>query len=232
MNQETNGVTLVNPHLTRQADIIPSTTLHTPVTIIGAGAIGSFLALSLAKMGMTDITVYDFDDVSIENMNNQFYRFKDIGKPKVIALRDLIEDFTGVQITTVNGRFEPRHVSKHRGILVTAADTMATRRMVHTALAGYHMLSHIIDPRMGAELFVQCTINPTSKKDMDMWDVLLFDDSNAAPVRCTAKSTIYTATLAAGHVVKTIKNILLNEPHPRHMTWAINKSEDCFESVQ
>ena len=53
----------MSEYLVRQLDILPPEQTITPITIIGAGAIGSFVALSLAKMGFDDITVYDFDKI-------------------------------------------------------------------------------------------------------------------------------------------------------------------------
>jgi sulfur carrier protein ThiS adenylyltransferase len=183
-------------------------------------------------MGVANITVYDFDVVSIENMNNQFYRFKDIGKPKVEALASLIEDFTGVKIAAHNRKFVEFDVMNTRGVLVTALDTMEGRAMVHKALGSYHNVSHVIDPRMSAEFFVQYALAPSSKEQMDVWNTTLFKDSDAVPTPCTAKSTVYTATLAAGHVVKTIKNILLSEPYPRSVNWNIKASSNSFDSFQ
>src|ERR1017187_7892825 len=116
---------LTNAHLTRQLDIIPIRVLGEPITIIGVGAGGSFATLMLAKMGFTRITVIDFDIVSVENMNSQFYRFKDIGQPKVTALQALVEDFTGVKITAVNDRYQGNVVFP--GIVVSAVDSMAAR---------------------------------------------------------------------------------------------------------
>ena len=70
-----------NEHLTRQMSIIDSDLLQKQkVYIVGAGAIGSFAALALVKMGIEHVEVWDNDVVDIVNMNNQFFRRKDIGK--------------------------------------------------------------------------------------------------------------------------------------------------------
>lgn len=58
------------------------------IHIIGCGAIGSLLADTLTRMGLTKITLYDFDTVESHNIANQLYTEQDIGKPKVVALRD------------------------------------------------------------------------------------------------------------------------------------------------
>ena len=57
----------------RQTDIVDADRLaELPVTVIGAGATGSFITLALAKMGVRHITVYDDDTVEEHNLPNQF----------------------------------------------------------------------------------------------------------------------------------------------------------------
>lgn len=60
------------------------------IHIIGCGAIGSTIAFMLAKLGLTNITLYDEDVVEAKNVANQMYRATDIGKPKTEALRDML----------------------------------------------------------------------------------------------------------------------------------------------
>ena len=48
---------------------------NTPIHIIGCGATGSWVALMLAKMGISNITCWDFDKVEEHNLPNQFFYF-------------------------------------------------------------------------------------------------------------------------------------------------------------
>ena len=210
-------------HLTRQIDLIPSNSLHVPIHVVGAGAIGSFAVLALAKMGLNNITVYDFDEVSVENMNSQFYRFKDIGASKVLALQSLVKDFTGLEIKVVNRAFVESDAQYLQGIVVSAVDSMEARTMIYNSVKAYGFsVTHIIDPRMSAEYYAQYTINPFSGSDQMTYAKTLYTDKEAVAERCTAKSTVYTATLAAGLVVKTIKDIITKaDVHPRIIHWSI-----------
>lgn len=215
-------------HLTRQLSLIPMATLNKPITIIGCGAIGSFAVLALAKMGLTDITVYDYDTVSIENMSNQGFRFRDIGVPKVHALTDIVQDFSLTKLKAVNRLFTAEDISTTKGILITAVDSMAARRMIRDALTTrMHYVTHVIDPRMGAEVYAQYAYGINT--DNKWYDNTITDDSVTVQENCTAKSTVYTATLAAGMITKTVKNILLNETYPNTVDWNIKLSNQyCF----
>ena len=56
------------------------------ISIIGCGAIGSFVGISLAKMGLTQFRLVDFDKVELHNLPNQFFNMNDIGNYKSTAL--------------------------------------------------------------------------------------------------------------------------------------------------
>lgn len=211
-------------HLTRQLDIIPLDKLSMPVNIIGCGAIGSFVALELAKMGVTRLKVWDDDVVSIENMNNQFYRFKDIDKPKALALYDLVKEFTGVDLFAYERLFTPEDAAGLQGLVISAVDTMSARRMIFDAVLDQpNAVKMIIDPRMSAEFYQQYTVDMNNSA---WYEKVLFADSEAVPTPCTAKSTIYTATLAAGMVVKTVKNIIMEQEYPKNVAWNIQASSN------
>lgn len=60
------------------------------IHIIGCGSVGSTVAYMLARTGVTNFTLWDFDIVEPHNLANQMFRQKDIHKPKVEALLDII----------------------------------------------------------------------------------------------------------------------------------------------
>lgn len=67
-------------------DFFKPDSVHDRIHIIGCGAIGSILGDSLARLGLTKITLYDFDTVEEHNIANQMYTEDDLRKPKVEAL--------------------------------------------------------------------------------------------------------------------------------------------------
>lgn len=216
-------IDLQNEHLTRQMDLIPMKVLDLPIKVIGAGAIGSFAVLQLVKMGFEDIEVWDFDTVSIENMSCQFFRFKDIGKPKVVALKELIKDFTGVDIAIHNERYKAE--LEHRGIVIMAVDDMATRKELWTEIKDkLFMVKFVLDPRMGAEDCLLYVMNPHNPKDVASYEKTLYTNKDAVQERCTAKATIYTCNLLSGMVAKTVKNLACGENYPRISNWSVKNN--------
>ena len=62
------------------------------IHIIGCGSVGGTLAELLVRLGLTKLTLWDFDDVEAHNLANQIYRQKDIGRKKTEALLDILAE--------------------------------------------------------------------------------------------------------------------------------------------
>lgn len=213
-----------NEHLTRQLDIINIDNLNkAKIVIIGCGAIGSFLTLSLVKMGINRVEVFDFDNVDTVNMSNQFFRFKDIGSNKAEALKSLVKDFTEVDIMCNNVKFEESHGSKLKGaIVVSAVDSMEARKLIMD-LAAKHGALIVIDPRMAAETYAQYAYPP---EDFSKYAKTLYSDADAVQERCTAKSTIYTVNGSVSLVCKTVKDFIQGDAYPKNVQWDVKATSN------
>lgn len=211
---------LQNQELTRQIDLIPLSTLNERVTIIGAGATGSNITEYLCRMGMRNITVYDFDNVDIENMNNQCYGLQDVGKPKVEALKQRIKTLLNIDITAKNERYEG---GTFNGIVICALDSMSGRKLLWAQHKKNPYCKVFIDPRMAAEYGLVYAARPTVQDSMSEYERTLYSDEEAVQEACTAKSTIYCAALLSGTVVKIVKDVITGNPYPKSIMWSIKE---------
>lgn len=205
--------------LTRQFDLIPMEALDKSITIIGAGAVGGWTALSLAKMGFQNITVYDFDHVDTVNLNSQLYRYKDIKKPKVQALQEIIKDFTDITITAANHAYAGNLLSTD--ILIAAVDSMEVRKMIWDANKNFGMVKTFVDPRMGAETALLYVMRPGDSKDKESYEKTLYSDANAVAEPCTSKSTSYCAMGLSGLVCAQVKSVTTGNSYSRITQWNI-----------
>lgn len=202
--------------LTRQAELITPEQRNIGITIIGAGAVGSFVSLALAKMGYLNQHVIDFDTIEPENMNCQFYSINDLDLPKVVALNKQIKEFTGETIRTEYKKIMPTD-SVQSDIVISAVDNMEVRKHLFETSA----CKYIIDPRMAAEYSTMRVVDMSDKEDKKAYSKSLFTDDEAVQERCTAKSTMYTVLLLAGQVAKAVKDLSTEHNYVRSLEWSI-----------
>jgi hypothetical protein len=192
----------------RQLDILDPKLMDVPVTVIGAGATGSFTALSLAKMGVHKITVFDFDTVEEHNLPNQFYRQCDLGKPKVVALQEIIQEFEGLQINARNEKYRGQRLS---GVVITCVDSMDVRLNIWKFVKDNPDVKLYIDSRMGAEVMRIYSVNPCDIYQTREYEQNLYPSSEALQERCTAKTIMYTVLSIASLLANQVKKFLMGE---------------------
>lgn len=76
--------------LSKSFEYFDPSNVNGKIHIIGCGSVGSTLAEMLARLGIRDFVLYDFDTVEAHNLANQMFRHTDIGKMKVEATKELI----------------------------------------------------------------------------------------------------------------------------------------------
>jgi sulfur carrier protein ThiS adenylyltransferase len=60
------------------------------VGVAGAGGLGSHCAVALARVGVGKLVLADYDAVSLQNLNRQYFFRDQVGQKKVFALKDNI----------------------------------------------------------------------------------------------------------------------------------------------
>ena len=192
----------------RQLDLLDPKLMDVPVTVIGAGATGSFTALSLAKMGVRNLTVYDFDTVEEHNLPNQFYRQCDLGKPKALALQEIIGEFEGIQIKARNEKYRGQRME---GVVITCVDSMDTRLQIWKFVKGNPNVPLYIDSRMGAEVMRIYSVRPMDFYQCREYEKSLYPSSEALQERCTAKTIMYTVLSIASLLANQVKKFLVGD---------------------
>lgn len=84
------------------------------VTIVGTGGVGGYVALFLARAGISKFTIIDFDKITPSNINRQAVAFTDtISLDKVKVLKDMILKINpDAHIDAVNERLCEENVVK------------------------------------------------------------------------------------------------------------------------
>ena len=187
----------------RQRDLVPPERLaRCHAIVIGVGSIGRQVALQLAAIGVPSMTLFDPDTVAVENLATQGFSPNDIDSFKVDAVGNAChEQCPMLELGSHRERFKKSAVrawsKPQEHCVFVCVDTIEARRLIWESVRG--VASFFVDGRMTAEvirvLASDCpSIDTTYPKS-------LFTAGEAFAGTCTAKSTIYTANIAAGLMV-------------------------------
>ena len=186
--------------------------------ILGCGAIGSSTAIQLARMGAEVFYLYDFDKVEEPNIGVSQYTYKDIGKPKVDALKEIILDISKfAEVTSHNSKFDG-YDSDGKDIVILGFDSMASRWEAIDIIIKLMKTKPfcLIDGRMGAEHYQQYTFKDlTMSKYKKNW----YSDDEGDPEPCSMKATSYCSNMAGSFIVNTIRKVLTEQPYDKEFNF-------------
>jgi hypothetical protein len=128
-------------------EFFDATKYNVSYNVIGCGAIGSHICEELARIGIPEVNIYDFDTVSAHNITNQMFLYTDIGMPKVDACETAMKNINPDIIVHKHpkGLKEPYTVN---GICILCVDNIDLRREIVKANYYNPYCNAIMDFRM------------------------------------------------------------------------------------
>jgi adenylyltransferase/sulfurtransferase len=108
------------------------------VLVVGAGGLGSPVALYLAAAGIGTMGIVDFDDVDVTNLQRQvLHGTKDVGRPKLMSARERIHDLNPyVSVETHDTRLTSANaleIMREYDLVIDGTDNFATRYLTNDA---------------------------------------------------------------------------------------------------
>lgn len=201
--------------LRQQGIISPEKFKDVSVAIIGTGSIGSFTALTLVKMGIKDLTLYDHDIVQLQNISNQFFPINSLGMPKVKSveaecLRHAPEELP--LISAIDEFYSGQELPNQ--IVIALTDNIEGRAAAFKAAKESFMTEFFIDGRMNADLVRILALNPKNKELAEKYEKDFLEDVENSEEPCTARTIVYNVLLASSLITAEVKKYLNNEPVP------------------
>ena len=199
----------------RNASIIDQNRLNAhPVAIIGVGAIGSHLAEMLTKLGVQEFTLIDFDEVDEVNLGVQGFYERDVGRFKTDAVIDRLEAINSqVETEFFKTTYEASMILDGSAVF-SCVDSMKVRRQIFRDFRE-HDWPVFFDGRMAAESLRVFSID-RSPQAMELYRASMFPSHEAQRESCTARATIYCASMAAAILCAQFKKWAMDqmpEPH-------------------
>lgn len=116
------------------------------INIIGCGAIGSNIALQLAKLGVEKLTLWDFDIVDEHNITNQIYDYSDVKMLKTDALEKHLK-LQNPEIKII--KYKKYTNQPLKGIIFSCVDSIKVRRLIAQNNIFNLNIKLLIDGRIG-----------------------------------------------------------------------------------
>jgi molybdopterin-synthase adenylyltransferase len=205
----------------RQRDIVPPERLaQVRATVVGVGAIGRQVALQLSAVGVPWMQLIDPETVEAVNIAPQGFFEEDLGRHKVDVTLDLCLQINrrGV-VQTVMERF--RRSMEIGNAFFCCVDSIDTRRLIWQAVR--NKVDFFCDGRMSAEVVRVLAVSDAEGRNH--YPTTLFAGSEAQGGSCTAKSTIFTANIAAGLMLEQFSRWLRQMPVEKDLTINLLASE-------
>ncbi|MGD0140165.1 MAG: ThiF family adenylyltransferase [Tepidisphaeraceae bacterium] len=207
----------------RQRDLVPPQKLaECHALVIGVGAVGRQAALQLAATGISRMTLVDDDHVATENLAPQGYFPDDLGRNKVEATAQMCRKLNpDMAIHLYPERFRrssPKSLSCFNDadcklVVFCCVDSITTRGIIWEAVKPF--AAFFVDARMAAEI-VRVLASDRPMDDV-YYPTTLFESAEAYSGSCTAKSTIYCASIAAGLMLAQFTRWLRGLPVDRDL---------------
>jgi len=206
------------------------------VFILGCGAIGSWTALTLQKLGFNAFSLWDSDCVGAENVGVQAYGHLDIGMTKVKALSSamVIAQGTGkgLQIEIGCRRLTYRAQDLPLcSIYIAAVDNIEARYLLwskaNRLLWRMNSSAVFIDPRIGLDTFeihAQMLGNHVLRLQRDYRkEYMATFHKQVTPAPCGFEASPATAITCAGVVSSLIRTMLVREPFPLYQRYNLTE---------
>lgn len=191
-----------------QLEIFNPEVFNKPVHLVGVGATGSWVAIMLAKLGVKDIHVWDFDILEEHNICNQGYETHQIGWRKTEAVTEMCTLMGDVNV--INHFERVTGSTPLTGIVFILTDTMHSRKDIWEGACKYKPnVDLVIETRMGLDMCRIYNVNPTDMDEVRAYEQTFCSDDIAEVSACgTSKSVVTSAVTVASIATRQMLNHL------------------------
>lgn len=190
-----------------------SPTRQDKVLVIGVGHIGSFVTYYLARLGVKDITVVDFDVVESHNLPHQFLAeslVKDVSEDTRILKVDILKQSVDFMVRDANVKYIPSKIEDaYREVMqnpptaiFVCVDSMLVRKWIFDNFKICNCL--FVDVRTGGQ-FVNVYSIMGTKSDYGYYENSLYSDDEVAPLPCTGTAIIDVAAASSAEAVNRFR---------------------------
>lgn len=190
-----------------QVKIFDPKTWGWPVHLIGAGGINNLVGPILAKMGISELHVWDDDRLEIRNCPTEVaYSYSMIGEFKTAAMADMIYHLMPNSVEFYQHIERVSAETKLKGVVVSGVDSMAARKEIWQCVQNNFVdVPLYIDARSAGEEIAIFAFRPTDFEFANFYqDDWLYDDTESLRLECGARNIGYISAYLAAEISRII----------------------------
>lgn len=214
--------------LSRQKDLVVSPEAG-KVLVVGGGAIGSNVAVTLALTGIK-VHIVDGDNLSKENLAPGLFSGKKLGRPKHEAIAAAVAALGGDAslVTGENKWFSPESAEGY-DVVVLAVDSLEVRREIYEALSETEDFERIlvVDGRIGGHITTVFTVWTYEERQM----YLPYLQGEVEELPCGRKATAYITRICSGLIVSQIVRHLNLQPTRFYFTFSAEGEQTAVYAI-
>lgn len=212
-----------------QTAIFDPSKVSEEVTIIGCGGIGASILPLLVTMGFTKFVLWDGDIVVDRNVTtNLIFRPCDLGKYKVDRVKEYLLEYGATSVEIHKEPFDGQQ--RLTGLVISGVDNMDARKMIWQHVASGDVTLYM-DGRIGGQNATLLALEPFNFEHAEWYEEhWLFDNSEAAPLPCTARTIVYPAVALGVYIASYLAAWSRGELYPQQTTLGF-QGEPYFEVV-
>lgn len=207
---------------TRQRAVFQADLFQLPISIIGAGGMGSSIATSLVRMGLgqkqSPIYLFDGDKFERHNLANQQVFDNQVGRSKVSVVRENMLAINPA-CTVIDRKQMIMDSTGLEGIVFMCVDRMEARaNIMETCLEKNKLVECVIETRMDARVGISHCFDPNNKRHCDCWWEQQYLDSQADNMAgCGGNVSIISAVLGTTMLALKQFEMFARTGRPYHM---------------
>lgn len=192
------------------------------IIVAGCGGIGSNLIFQLARMSPRTLAIYDDDTVEFANMSGQLFGRHDVGKKKVNAIANMLNEYTTASsILSIPEKFTED--CEPGDIMMCGFDNMSARKTffqswynhIESLPREYRAKCLYLDGRLSIDTLQIFCIRGDDQYNINRYsENYLFSDSEADETICSMKQTTYLACMIGSLMVNLFTNFVANGLNP------------------
>jgi molybdopterin/thiamine biosynthesis adenylyltransferase len=188
-------------------------------SVIGCGAIGSFVAVGLAKMGVKNQVLFDMDTVEQENLPVQLHMRSGIGKNKAKQTAWMISEMCPEDTDIVcHEKWEGQPLKT--SVVVSAVDDLEVRKAIWQEVKYDPTVKILVDARIGGTMAKVYAVSPTSEKDIKLYDATFpKNDMRGSDLPCTQRGVLDVSMFTASILINQIRRFIVSNEKETYLAF-------------